>query len=220
MKNVLITGAGRGLGREFARQYAAGGWRVFACARDPGTVEADRNVSAHALDVTDPASVAALARELDGEGFDVLINNSGVIGDRTPAMGGVNYEAWLDALDVNVLGPMRVAEALARRLRGDRKLVAISSRMGSIAEAAPNSVVYRSTKAALNMVVKCLSLALAEEGVIAVALHPGWVRTDMGGAGAALAPEESVAGMRKVIEGLSKDDNGRFLNYDGSPIPW
>jgi NAD(P)-dependent dehydrogenase (short-subunit alcohol dehydrogenase family) len=220
MKKVLITGAARGLGREFTRQYAADGWRVFACARDPGAIEAGRGVSAHALDVTDGASIAALASELEGERFDALINNAGVIGDRTPAMGGVNYEAWLDALDVNVLGPMRVAEAFARRLQGERKLVTISSRMGSIAEAAPNSVVYRSTKAAVNMVVKCLSLALAAEGAIAVALHPGWVRTDMGGAAAALAPEESVAGMRKVIAGLGRSDNGRFLNYDGSQIPW
>ena len=220
MKTVMITGAGRGLGREFARQYAAEGWRVFACARDPKTVEAGANVSAHALDVTDAASVAALASALDGERFDVLINNSGVIGDRTPAMGGVNYEAWLDAFDVNVLGPMRVAEAFARRLQGERKLATVSSRMGSIEEAAANSVVYRSTKAAVNMVVKCLSQALAEEGVIAVALHPGWVRTDMGGPSAALDPEESVAGMRKVIAGLKKDDNGRFLNYDGGAIPW
>ena len=220
MKNVLITGAGRGLGREFARQYAAEGWRIFACARDPKTVEAGRGVSAHALDVTDGASVAALARQLDGERFDLLINNAGVVGDRTPAMGGVNYEAWLDALDVNVLGPMRVAEAFGRRLQGERRLVTISSRMGSITEAGPNSVVYRSTKAAVNMVVKCLSLALAGEGVTAVALHPGWVRTDMGGAGAALEPEESVAAMRKVIAGLSQGDNGRFINYDGSPIPW
>jgi len=220
MKTVLITGAGRGLGREFARQYAAENWRVFACARDPATVEAGRNVSAHALDVTDGASIAALARALDGERFDVLINNAGVVGDRTPAMGGVKYEAWLDALDVNVLGPMRVAEAFARRLGGERKLVTISSRMGSIAEAGANSVVYRSSKAAVNMAVKCLSQALAGEGVIAVALHPGWVRTDMGGASATLAPEQSVAAMRKVIAGLGRDDNGRFINYDGGPIPW
>ena len=220
MKSVLITGAGRGLGREFVRQYAAEGWRVFACARDPGTVEGGRNVSPYALDVTDGASVAALARALDGERFDVLINNAGVVGDRTPAMGGVNYEAWLDALDVNLLGPMRVAEAFGRRLQGERKLVTISSRMGSIAEAGANSVVYRSAKAAVNMAVKCLSQALAGEGVIAVVLHPGWVRTDMGGPGATLAPEESVAAMRKVIAGLGRADNGRFINYDGSPIPW
>lgn len=220
MQNVLITGASRGLGREFARQYAADGWRVFACARDPSKVEAGKGVSAHALDVTDGEAVAALARALDGESFDLLINNAGAIGDRTPAMGGVKYEAWLDAFDVNVLGPMRVAEAFARRLRGERKLATISSRMGSIAEAAANAVVYRSTKAAVNMTVKCLSEALKGEGVIAVALHPGWVRTDMGGPSAALGPEESVGGMRKVIAGLTPADAGRFINYDGGAIPW
>jgi len=219
MQNVLITGASRGLGREFARQYAADGWKVFACARDPRKVEEGRGVSAHALDVTDGESVAALARALDGERFDLLINNSGVIGDRTAAMGGVKYEEWLDAFDVNVLGPMRMAEAFGRRLQGDRKLATISSRMGSIAEAGANAVVYRSTKAAVNMVMKCLSEALKGEAV-AVALHPGWVRTDMGGPSAALAPEESVAGMRKVIAGLSAADNGRFINYDGGAIPW
>jgi NAD(P)-dependent dehydrogenase (short-subunit alcohol dehydrogenase family) len=220
MQNVLITGAARGLGAEFARQYGAQGWRVFACARDPRKVEAAANLSAHALDVADRASVAALARELDGERFDLILNNAGVIGDRTPAMGGVDYEAWLDAFDVNALGPMRVAEAFGRRLQGRRVLATISSRMGSIAEAGANAVVYRSTKAAANMVVKCLSEALKGEGAVVVALHPGWVRTDMGGPSAALSPERSVAAMRRTIESLTPADSGRFLNYDGGAIPW
>jgi len=230
MPTVLITGASRGLGLEFARQYAGDGWRVLACCREPEAADelnrlaaaSEGRVSVHRLDVDDGASVAACREELTGAEFDVLINNAGIIGDRGAGLGDMDYAAFEACLRTNVVGPMRVTEAFADRFAaaGEKKLVTISSRMGSIAETAPNAIIYRTSKAAVNMLMRCLSMELAGRGVTSVVVHPGWVRTDMGGRGAALTPTESVAALRKVIAGLSKRDNGCFFNYDGQPIPW
>ncbi len=231
MPTVLITGANRGLGLEFARQYAADGWRVHATRRDPAGAEALNAtaseaagaVTVHPLDVTDDGHIAALARALGGEAIDVLVNNAGVFGGRHREFGAIDYDRWEHALRVNTLGPMRMAEAFVEHVaRSERKVIAsISSQLGSIADnTSGGAYIYRSTKAALNAVVKSLSVDLAERGITVVALHPGWVATDMGGANAPLNPPDSVRGMRAVIEGLTPVDNGKFLSHDGGEIAW
>lgn len=228
MPNILITGASRGIGREFVRQYAADGWRVFACCRNPAAAEelnalaaaSEGRVTVHKLDVDDGGSVAALQAELAGETFDVLINNAGIIGARGDGLGDMNYDAWAATMSTNVFGPMRVVDAFAGQLGGAKKLVTISSRMGSIANAKNRSIVYRSSKAAVNMVMACLSKELADRGIVTVVFHPGHVQTDMGGADAPVTPKDSVTGMRGVIAGLTPGNNGQFLNYDGSEIAW
>lgn len=231
MSTVLITGANRGLGLEFTRQYAAAGWRVHAACRNPATADALNGVASessgavtvHSLDVTDGGRIAAVADALRDEPVDVLINNAGVYGERGGSFGDIDYASWEDTLRTNVLGPMRVAEAFVGQVvRGERRVIAcISSTMGSIAEnSSGGSYVYRSSKAALNAVVKSLALDLADRGIAVVAFHPGWVATDMGGAKASLSPAESVGALRTQIDRLTPADTGRFLNYDGSEIPW
>ncbi len=229
MSSVLITGANRGLGLEFVRQYNADGWRVYACCRKPADAaelkaiaDGSERVSVHALDVADHDAVDALAKELEGESLDVLLNNAGAFGDRA-GFGASDYETWTRMFRVNSLGPMKMAEAFVRHLeRGEQKVVAsVTSKMGSIGDNTSGSYyIYRSTKAALNMITKSMSLDLKGRGVSAVVLHPGWVKTDMGGAGAPLDPPESVSGMRKVLAELSLETSGTFFNYDGTEIPW
>ena len=226
MPTTLITGAGRGLGLEFVRQYAEAGWTVLAGAREPDRAEAllrvDGDVSPVPLDVADPASVAILAERLSGVPIDLLINNAGLYGPRDVALGEIDYDAWRQVLEVNTLAPMRLAESFIGQLRAGqgRKIVTLSSKMGSIGEATGGSYIYRSSKAAVNAVMRSLALDLAADGFTIVVVHPGWVRTDMGGPGAAIDAVDSVAGLKRVIEGLTPADTGRFLNYDGSPISW
>lgn len=228
MPSILITGASRGIGREFVRQYAADGWRVFACCRNPAAAEdlntlaaaSEGRITVHELDVDDETSVAALQSELAAESFDVVINNAGIIGSRGDGFGDIDYDAWAAAMNTNVFGPMRVANAFAEQLGGEKKLITISSRMGSIANAGNRSIVYRSSKAAVNMVMKCLSEELTDRDVVTVVFHPGHVQTDMGGSAAPVSPSDSVTGMRGVIAGLQPADNGHFFNYDGSEIAW
>ncbi|MEN8195649.1 MAG: SDR family oxidoreductase [Pseudomonadota bacterium] len=221
MPTVLITGASRGIGREFARQYEAGGWRVIATCRDPSKYDLEGEV--YRLDVTDPDSVAALHRELNGEAIDLLINNAGIYGPRGLEFGSLDYDSWEEVLRTNVLGPMRVAEAIANQVAASekKKMVFISSKVGSIADnSSGGSYIYRSSKTALNMAVKSISLDLSGKGVICVLLHPGWVQTDMGGASALIDAATSVAGMRAVIDRAGAADSGRFFNYDGNELPW
>lgn len=225
MPTVLVTGAGRGLGLEFCRQYAAEGWQVVACARRPDEaagLAAMPGVRREALDVAEPAQVSALAQRLAGMPLDVVVNNAGIYGRRDAGLGRMDMAEWEQVLRVNALAPFAVAQALLPNLMAgsQKKLVAVTSRMGSIAEASGNAIPYRSSKAALNMVMKCLALELAGRGIAVRVLHPGWVRTDMGGPGADLAPAESVAGMRKAIAALNLAATGRFMNYDGTAIPW
>ncbi|MBL8670999.1 MAG: SDR family oxidoreductase [Alphaproteobacteria bacterium] len=225
MPTVLVTGASRGLGLELCRQYAAEAWTVIACARSPDKapgLAAIAGVRREALDVTDRDQVSDLARRLSGVPIDVVINNAGIYGRRDAGIGCMDFAEWEQVLRVNVLAPFAMAEALLPNLRagGQKKLATVSSRMGSIAEASGNAVPYRSSKAALNMVMKCLATELAGQGIAVAVLHPGWVRTDMGGPGADLSPAESVAGMRKAIAALDLARSGQFVNYDGKTIPW
>ena len=224
MTTIMITGASRGLGLEFARQFYSEECRVIATCRNPknaNELNAIGDIDIHSLDVTDDKSVANLADKLRGENIDILINNAGVIGQRE-GFGRLDYDIWAETMDINVFGPMRVAEAFRDNVMNSEKkqMIFITSRMGSITEAVPNAYVYRSSKAALNMAVKCLSAELAEQGLIAVLFHPGHVQTDMGGQAAPVMPHTSIEGMKNQIVALTRDDNGRFLSYDGHQIPW
>ena len=224
MTTIMITGASRGLGLEFARQFYNEECRVIATCRSPkdaNELNAIGDIDVHSLDVTDDKSVANLADKLRGENIDILINNAGVIGQRD-GFGRLDYDIWAETMDTNVFGPMRVAEAFRDNVMNSEKkqMIFITSRMGSITEAVPNAYVYRSSKAALNMAVKCLSAELGEQGLIAVLFHPGHVQTDMGGQAAPVTPQKSIEGMKNQIVALTHDDNGRFLSYDGHQIPW
>jgi NAD(P)-dependent dehydrogenase (short-subunit alcohol dehydrogenase family) len=230
MPSVLVTGSNRGLGLEWCRQYAEADWRVFATCRHPETADAlqvlaqtHRRLSIHRLDVTQPESIYALLAELQDEVIDVLVNNAGVYLEKYAPTATIRYDEWRRTLEVNTLGPVRVTESLAEQVgRSHRRLVVtLSSHMGSIAEiAAPGDTYYRSSKAALNAAMKGLSIALAERGIGVLLLHPGWVKTRMGGWDAPLTPAESVAGMRALVDTFRMDMTGRFFRYDGTEIPW
>jgi NAD(P)-dependent dehydrogenase (short-subunit alcohol dehydrogenase family) len=228
MPTVLITGASRGIGLEFAKQYAAEGWTVIAGARDTDAMaealgDARGDFAVVRLDVCDAASVAILSERLRGTPIDILINNAGLYGPRRPQLGAIHYPAWIDVLDTNVLGSTRVTEALIDNVRaGEHKIiVALSSKVGSMADnRSGGGYIYRSSKAALNSVFHSLAIDLAGEGIRVGILHPGWVRTGMGGSNALIDARESVSGMRSVIDGLTLEQSGRFLNYDGNEIPW
>ncbi len=225
MPTLLITGANRGIGLALLRIFAADGWRIHACCRQPDKAKALKTVAGdirlHRVDVTDGLRVASLARELADEAIDVLVNNAGIYGPRT-GFSETDYDDWLKVLAVNTLAPLRLVERFVEHVsRSERKLVInVSSRMGSISQNSGGAYIYRSSKAALNAVTKGLSADLAARGITVVAVHPGWVQTDMGGAGADIPAETSAAGLRQVIEGLSAKQSGRFLNYVGEEIPW
>ena len=224
MSTILISGAGRGLGLELARQYAEDGWRVIGTVRDAAARQRLEKLGAqaHIVDLTRLEHVETLAKQLNDEALDVLFCSAGIIGKRGMALGKFDYASWDEVLRVNLLGAAALTEALLDNVTAsERKLIAMmSSRLGSITESSGMTLPYATSKAALNMLVKGLAAMLAAKGVITVALSPGWVRTDMGGTGAPLAPETSVAGLRKVIAGLKAEDSGRFFSYDGSSIPW
>jgi NAD(P)-dependent dehydrogenase (short-subunit alcohol dehydrogenase family) len=231
MTSVLITGANRGLGLEFSRQCAALGWRVFACCRNPQDAAdlhgvagaAAGRVSVHALEVTDHGQIERLAAELRDQPLDVLLNNAGVYGPNKMVPGRIDYAAWANVFAVNTMAPLKMAECFLENVcRSERKVIAcLSSQMGSVARNTEGRhYLYRSSKAALNAVVKSLAIDLRDRGVCAVVLHPGWVQTDMGGANADLTPGQSVRGVLRVIQGLRPEDSGKFLSCDGSEIPW
>ena len=231
MPSALITGANRGLGLEFARQYLADGWQVYAACRNPASAselrrladDSDRRLRILAMDVTDPASIQATAGELDGQAIDVLINNAGIIGPRGQTIGNIDYEAWAEVFAVNTMGSMRVSEAFVEHVaRSHRKLiVTLTSGMGSIGDnTSGGSVVYRSSKAAVNMVTRSLAIDLAPRGIICVVVNPGWVRTDMGGPSGRLEPAESVNALRRLIATLGPEQSGKFFNHTGHEYPW
>ncbi len=221
---VLITGANRGLGLEFARQYQAAGYRVIGTARKPEEAKELNalGVRVEQLDVADPKSVAALQSRLSKAPIDILINNAGISGG-----GGSIAKADLAAIErvlqVNTVGPIRVTQALLPNLQlgGKKIVVSISSGLGSIANnRRGGNYGYRESKAALNMFMRSLAAELKDDGFRCIAMSPGWVRTDMGGSQAPLSPADSIGGMIKVIDSLTKENSGEFFNHDGKKVPW
>src|ERR1700722_18037138 len=233
MPSVLITGANRGLGLEFARQYAAEGWDVIATARNPKRSKEleqaakNKNVSVQALNVTSDESVKELATALDGKLIDLLILNSAIFTRDGNKFGELDFAGWRESFETNVLGAVRVAEALIENVAASerKQIVAISTGMGSLGALGTtigfgSAYQYRSSKAALNMAMSILAKEVEPQGISVLIFSPGWVQTDMGGPNAALTPEQSIAGMRKVLDGNPMELTGKFLSYDGSTCPW
>ena len=227
----FITGCNRGLGLEFVQQLLARGQRVIATCRDIATatdltaltLKHSGQLSLVEMDVSDEASMREAVALLNDEAIDVFINNAGVYGPRDANFGNVDGPAMAEVLYTNAVAPVLLTQLLIDNVRkgSGKKLVYVSSKMGSIADnGRGGSYIYRSSKTALNSVVKSLALDLAPEGIATATLHPGWVRTDMGGPNGLIDAPESVSGMLNVIGGLSVANTGQFFNYDGSTIAW
>lgn len=230
MSSILITGSNRGLGLEWAQQYAVEGWRVFATCRYPAEATAlaelakrHSTISIHRLDITVAEDLRALFWELEEEPIDILLNNAGIYIEKNAAQfGSLCYHDWARTLEVNTMGAMRVSEYFAENVaRSERRLiVAVSSHMGSIADIeSPGDYFYRSSKAALNAAMQGLSALLKPRGIGVLILHPGGVKTRMGPR-RGITPEHSVRAMRRIVEQFTLEQTGRFFKYDGTPMPW
>lgn len=235
---VLITGANRGIGLALAGNFAAQGWQVDACCRNPDRADALQALAAssgrivlHRVDVTDHASIDALARSLGDTPIDILLNNAGVMSgagstDRARTdqqFGQLDFDAWMQVMRINVMGPARMTEVFADNVaRSTRRTIAIlSSIRGSIGSlGASGPYHYCTSKTAANMLMRNLCAELGPRGIIAVSLHPGWARTDMGGAGAPVAVEDSARGLYTVLSRLTPAQTGRFFTWEGKELPW
>lgn len=217
MPNILITGANRGLGLEFARAYRSDGWDVIATARQSSPELDALGVRVETLDMRDLDAVAEFGARIDT--LDLLIANAGTYGPRS-VTSAEDGHGWSETFAVNTIAPFLLAQSVLKQVASaGGKLIAISTKMGSIADNSSGGfIAYRSSKAALNAAWR--NLAIDNPEVVCAVLHPGWVKTRMGGASAPLEPEQSIAGMRRVIEGLGADQSGGFFSHDGSVIPW
>lgn len=230
MKKILITGANRGLGLEHTRRFVAQGVFVYATARLPHEAN-DLNqlalqnpalVKVLAYDAVQPDAPAKLKAVLDDVALDLVLFNAGVNGKRLN-FGEIDADSALQMFQINALAPLKLAEALAQNVvKSERKIYAFqSSLMGSISDnGSSGSYAYRISKCALNMAVKNISIDLKAQGIIAVALHPGWVKTRMGGEHAPLSLAESVQGQQQLLSSLTLAQSGGFFNFDGTPLPW
>jgi NAD(P)-dependent dehydrogenase (short-subunit alcohol dehydrogenase family) len=230
MSNVVITGSNRGIGLALARLYAQRGDTVFACCRTPGK---DEELTAlaeiHAvtvvpLDVGADQSVAALAKFLASTAVDTLINNAGVSGGppEQQTATSMNFTAWADAFNVNTLGPVRVMQALLPALKRSRspKVMSVTSQLGAISLDMTFALGYSASKAALNKFMRLAASELKQQGIAVGVIHPGWVKTDMGGPGASITPSESAAGIAHVVDQLSLQNTGGFWKWNGSRHEW
>lgn len=240
MPSLLITGASRGLGLELCRQYSELGWRVFACCRRPEAASrlaaiaaaADGRVTVHRMNVDDAAEVEAVAKELEKTAIDVLINNAGLAdaygtgvleGKDDPDLNNYDMARWLEILNTNVVSVGRVTGAFADRVAAsDRRLIVMmASGLSSIGNTwQAGRYAYRTSKAALNMLMRGVGAWLEPRGVTVVSVAPGWTRTELGGPHAHNSVEEAVEGVRAVLDRLTIEDTGTYWNYDGTRLPW
>ena len=228
--SILITGTNRGIGLEFVKHYLKNNEKVIATCRNKNSAKdllelknTTSNLSLVELDVSNPNSINEFASKITDQPIDTFINNAGVFGPRNNEFGNFNAKEWLDVFNINTIAPLLITQKILKNLRlgKNKKLVFISSKVGSIEENTGGGMyIYRSSKTALNQVIKSLSIDFKDENFIAAALHPGWVQTGMGGPNALIDTKTSVKGMAKVIDNLVLKNSGRFYNYDGSSIPW
>jgi len=230
MPTLLITGANRGIGLELAKSFAGRDWQVIACCRNPETAGELQTVASahpgfiiHHLDVGDVGQIIDLAGQLEGTPVDILFNNAGILGPEHQSFGETDVAGWLEVFRINTIAPLRMAEAFVEHVAAsDRKIIAsMGSAMGSIADnGSGGHYAYRTSKTAVHMVMKGLAVDLAPRGITAVAFHPGWVRTRMGGSEAPLTAAESAAGLTEVLLGLTRQRSGLLLDYLGQERPW
>jgi len=227
---ILITGANRGIGLELSEQFAEDGWQVLACCRNPADArqlqalsERGLAIELHALDVTNYAQMATLADQLANQPIDILLSNAGIYGSKGTGFGEVDAEEWRQVLEVNTIAPLMLAQAFVEQVAASQqKLVAvISSKVGSIADnSSGGSYIYRSSKTAVNQVVKSLSIDLAGRDISVISLHPGWVQTEMGGPNAEIGTDESVSGLKNILQSAGLAQSGQFIEFNGNSIPW
>ena len=230
MATLLITGANRGIGLELTKEFTRRRWEVHACCRSPedagelqALAAAAELVTLHRLEVTDRDQILELAGRLKGTPLDILLNNAGSYGPAQQGFGASDAAAWLETFRVNSIAPLCMAEAFVEHVAAsERRVIAtVGSVMGSIAENdSGGHYAYRTSKAAAHMVMKGLAVDLAPRGIVTVALHPGWVRTRMGGSTAPVTPEASAAGLAEVLLGLGREQSGRLIDYQGNLLPW
>lgn len=230
MNTILITGANRGIGLELVKQYATDNWRVIACCRSPKDAtdlqilaSAYSNISVQALDVSQTQQINTLARELNGTPIDILFNNAGIYGPYDANFGNTDEQAWLECFRINTIAPMKVTEAFVNHVASSQlKIIAsMSSKMGSMTDnGSGGSYLYRSSKAALNAAMKSVAIDLKPKNIKVAILHPGWVRTDMGGPHGEIDTVECVQQLRKTLDSLTPEKSGCFFEIDGSIIPW
>lgn len=232
MPTILVTGSNRGLGLEWVRHYADKGWQVLATCRNPELAKDLKqlayqfpNIVIHPLDITHADQISMLAKTLSGTSIDLLINNAGVYFEKwaQDGLAKIDYQDWEESFRTNCLGAVRVTESLYKNVAMSEKklVVAITSHMGSIADITnPYDYAYRSSKSALNTTMKGMSLELKQYGVGMLLLHPGWVKTRMGGDNAPITPKQSVDGMAQLISKFTPPMSGQFYRYDGIQMPW
>ena len=227
---ILITGANRGIGLELTRQFAEDGWQVLACCRNPADAgqlqalgEQNPAIELHALDVTNYQQMAALADQMGHRPIDILLSNAGIYGSKGTGFGEVDAQEWRQVLEVNTIAPFMLVQTFVEQVTASQqKLVAvISSKVGSIADnSSGGSYIYRSSKTAVNQVVKSLSIDLADRDISVISLHPGWVKTDMGGPNGEISTDESVVGLKSILQSAGPAQSGQFIEFNGSSIPW
>jgi NAD(P)-dependent dehydrogenase (short-subunit alcohol dehydrogenase family) len=230
MATVVITGANRGIGLELAKQYAADGDRVFAFTRSPGSAEKLNEAAAasggrltvHEMDVGDGDSIARGAAEVGDAPVDILINNAGILGGAVQKLEEIDFDAWIDAFKVMTIGPFRVVQAFLKNLRAapNAKVMTVTSQLAASTWPFGGTYAYSSAKAGVNKVMQTMALDLKGENIVVSMIHPGWVKTDMGGPAADITPEESASGIRAVIAGLGAADTGKFYKWNGDIHPW
>ena len=226
MATVLVTGASRGIGSELVKQYSADGAEVIACVRDtaaaPGLDGASGNVRVLQMDTGSPESIAAAAAQVGDQALDVVINNAGSVGGAKQGIDDVDLDEWHRTLDINTIGPLLIARAFKANLAasGDGKLMNVTSQLAASTWPFGGMLVYSSTKAALSKVAQILALDWKEAPITVALVHPGWVRTDMGGPNAEISAEESASGIRTLIAGMTKADSGKFYKWNGDIHPW
>lgn len=228
MQTALITGANRGIGLHLVKQFLQAGWQVVAACRKPDSASALAALACPQLqvlplDVTDARSVLALVAALDGRALDVLVNNAGIMGPAQQGVRDMDYDGFLQTLAVNSVAPLRVSAALLPNLKLTKRprIVTVSSQMGSFElDMGPGHIAYSASKSAVSKVMQLMAKELASEGVIVCPVHPGWVRTDMGGPNAQLDPADSAAGLFTLIDGLQLQHSGRFWTWEGHEHAW